>query len=116
KCPALQRPGPGHPPGLAPRRRGDRRGPMTPTRSRHADQQYRIADIDIRTVCPMPDRIRRPRGSARDVVGLFVKVQPEVKDAFENLADATGASKWALIEAMIAQAEADLAAGRGDWL
>lgn len=64
----------------------------------------------------MPDRIRRPRGSARDVVGLFVKVQPEVKDAFENLADATGASKWALIEAMIAQAEADLAAGRGDWL
>ncbi|WP_147915191.1 hypothetical protein [Ruania zhangjianzhongii] len=64
----------------------------------------------------MAAKIRRARGSAIDVVGLFVKVQPEVKDSFENLAVATGASKWALIEAMIAHAEQDLANGRGDWL
>lgn len=64
----------------------------------------------------MAAKIRRARGSATDLVGLFVKVEPEIKDSFEHLAAATGASKWALIEAMITRAEEDLAAGRGDWI
>lgn len=64
----------------------------------------------------MATTIRRARGSATDAVGLFVKVQPEIKESFERLAAATGASKWALIEAMIEHAEQDLTAGRGTWL
>lgn len=83
---------------------------------RHAASSSRYVDIYISTVACMTAKIRRARGAAVDVVGLFVKVQPEIKDSFENLAAATGASKWALIEAMIEHAEQDLAAGRGNWL
>lgn len=64
----------------------------------------------------MAAKIRRARGAATDAVGLFVKVQPEIKESFEHLVSATGASKWALIEAMITRAEEDLVAGRGQWL
>src|SRR5699024_5842472 len=64
----------------------------------------------------MANTIRRPRGTGTHRVALYVEVDPEIKEAFAALADQTGASKWALIEAMITRAQADMAAGRGDWL
>lgn len=64
----------------------------------------------------MANTIRRPRGTGTHRVALYVEVDPEIKEAFGELAAQTGASKWALIQAMITQAQNDLAAGRGDWL
>ena len=92
-------------------------GPISSaTDARHARRTSPSGDINIPNVSCMAATIRRARGAATDAVGLFVKVQPEIKESFERLVSATGASKWALIEAMITRAEADLVAGRGQWL
>lgn len=68
------------------------------------------------TVPSMANSIRRPRGTGTNRVALYVEVDPEFKQKFAELAEATGASKWALVHAMIDRAAADLAEGRGDWL
>lgn len=64
----------------------------------------------------MGSSIRRPRGTGTNRVALYVEVDPEFKQKFTELAQATGASKWALVHAMIDRAVQDLAEGSGDWL
>lgn len=65
----------------------------------------------------MASTMRRPRGTASQTQGIYVEVQPEKRAAFDRLVRATGASQWALVEAMI-QHTADLVdAGEApDWL
>jgi hypothetical protein len=44
---------------------------------------------------------RRPRGTGASRVGIFVEVAPEAKRTLEQIVAATGAPKWAVVEALL---------------
>ncbi len=48
---------------------------------------------------------RRSRGTAAGSVPLFAHVAPEAKAVVDRVAEATGAPKWAVIEAILSHVE-----------
>ena len=59
----------------------------------------------------MATKVRRPRGTAQNAVGLYVDVRPEIKQQLDRIVAETGSSKWAVVEALIARGAAELDSG-----
>lgn len=57
---------------------------------------------------------RRPRGTGGGRVPMFAEVDASAKRKLEEIAAATGAPKWAILEALIDRAELD-PSGRPVW-
>jgi hypothetical protein len=57
---------------------------------------------------------RRRRGEAAGTVKLFADVAPEAKEVVDRIHEATGAAKWAIIEAILLRTELD-DRGRPTW-
>lgn len=73
------------------------------------------APMPIRTFSGMALKTtRRPRGTGAGRVAVFAEVEPATKARLDDIVAATGAPKWAVIEALIEHAELD-AAGRPVW-
>ena len=67
-----------------------------------------LAPIYMATVIGMAPRThRRARGTRERTVPVFVEVRPEAKFRLDEIQAATGAPKWAIVEALLENVELD---------
>lgn len=65
------------------------------------------ADMSMGKFLGMAHGMRRARGTGAGRVPVFVEVAPEAKDRLDTIAGATGATKWAVVQALLEHVELD---------
>lgn len=72
---------------------------------RHASPGWHMSMATVVGMAPRTQRRQRGTGGSR--VGVFVEVAPDAKHRLDLMQAATGAPRWAIVEALLQQVELD---------